>query len=501
MSYMRTLTIHVKQNDPLFPYAEKLTALANNLSNAARFRQRQLLTASGKVPALWTENEQDVVEELMETFPEVFRDGLENKGMYLNAYGHLEKLMRTVENPDYFADGFPRQCSQQILKQAARDMKSFVESLRAYQKSPESFTGKPQLPSYKRKGGHTTVLITNQDCTIKTIHGKWYAALPLNKKEPLPLGYPIRNARLKEVTITPDNGRYRFDFKFEVQEELPDLLPDSGRICAIDFGVDNLMAVTNNCDRPCLLYKGGAVKSVNQFYNKTIAKMVSEQMTATGKKFIPTAEYYAVTNFRNDKVNDYLHKCAKHLVSWCVENRIDTMVLGVNPLWKQEVKLGHVNNQKFVQLPITKLRLILKYLCEWNGIRYVEQEESYTSKASFLDTDPLPVYGKETETLAFSGKRRPTRYQGMYKKDGFRGLYTSGDGTVINSDLNGSANILRKAFPDAFHRGSTPNFQNVIVIKHPDAEAIKENRRQQLFVFRPVSHAKQKRQNRKALAS
>ncbi|WP_432626896.1 zinc ribbon domain-containing protein, partial [Brotaphodocola sp.] len=143
-------------------------------------------------------------------------------------------------------------------------------------------------------------------------------------------------------------------------------------------------------------------------------------------------------------------------------------------------------------------REIIQYLCEWNGIRCIEQEESYTSKASFPDHDPIPVYQKEDSTkYTFSGKRKPTRYAGIYKKDGFRGLYQTKNGMIINSDLNGSANILRKAYPQAFTGESLPCFENVFIIFHPDYENQKRNREKQLQANHLPSKSKQKRQRRK----
>lgn len=173
--------------------------------------------------------------------------------------------------------------------------------------------------------------------------------------------------------------------------------------------------------------------------------------------------------------------------------------MGVNRLWKQEVALGHENNQAFVQLPFFKLQETVRYLCAWNGIWCVEQEESYTSKASFRDMDDIPVYGcaDPGNPPSFSGRRRPYRYKGQHKKDGFRGLYVSADGTVINSDLNGSANILRKAFPDAFASGELPDFTKTVVIRHPEFESRRANRTKQLSVDRPPSRAKQKRERRR----
>ena len=178
-----------------------------------------------------------------------------------------------------------------------------------------------------------------------------------------------------------------------------------------------------------------------------------------------------------------------------VRGRIDTIVLGVNKYWKQEVNMGHVNNQNFVQIPFAYLRSIISYKASEHGISIIEQEESYTSKASFLDNDPIPVYKEGDDTKhTFSGKRKPTHYKGMYKKDGFRGLYISSDGTIINSDLNGSANILRKAIPDAFINGVKPNFNKVTIIKNADLEFVIMNQRVQVSKVRPfISKSKSKR--------
>ncbi|MBQ8994775.1 MAG: IS200/IS605 family accessory protein TnpB-related protein, partial [Oscillospiraceae bacterium] len=132
-----------------------------------------------------------------------------------------------------------------------------------------------------------------------------------------------------------------------------------------------------------------------------------------------------------------------------------------NPGWKQEVNMGKESNQKFVQIPFDKLKEILKYQGERNGIRILEQEESYTSKASFLDRDDIPNFGVES---VFSGVRTN------------RGSYRSKNGQMINADLNGSANILRKAFPGAFTENNVPDFKNIVVIKHPDEMLKQQNK-------------------------
>ena len=134
---------------------------------------------------------------------------------------------------------------------------------------------------------------------------------------------------------------------------------------------------------------------------------------------------------------DFFHKVAKHLVSWCVANRIGVLILGVNKFWNHESNIGHVNNQNFVQMPFYHLRQMPHYLCDRAGILCIDQEESYTSKASAIDRDDIPVWRKDnTEQYQFSGKRV------------HRGLYKTASGIRVNADLNGAANIGRKACPE-----------------------------------------------------
>jgi transposase len=154
--------------------------------------------------------------------------------------------------------------------------------------------------------------------------------------------------------------------------------------------------------------------------------------------------------------------------------------MGLNSDWKQKSNMSRTSNQNFIQVPFAYLRYCIEYLAQEHGILYITQEESYTSKASFLDNDPIPIYGNNDDIAVFSGQRAPIKYKGMYKKTGFRGLYQANNGTIINSDLNGSANILRKAFPKAFSEGQVPDFFNVIIIRNPDEQFILANRKKQL---------------------
>ena len=266
---------------------------------------------------------------------------------------------------------------------------------------------------------------------------------------------------------------------FDDEKETPVTRPPH-RMVGIDLGVDNTAAITNNLGLPCLLFKGGVLKSINQLYNKKMAAIQSEQTKGTDKKFVMTKKTHSLCVWRNNRIEDTINKIGSSIVAWCCDNDVDTIVIGHNTHWKQNANMGKKNNQTFVQLPLYKLILNITYRAERCGIRVINREESYTSKASFLDNDAIPTYGKNDEEYKFSGKRIK------------RGLYKAADGTVINADLNGSANILRKEFPDAF-ASHQPDFGNVIVIRHPDLENAKNNHKKQLAEPKTISKSKTKR--------
>ena len=287
------------------------------------------------------------------------------------------------------------------------------------------------------------------------------------------------------VYLTFDDGK-----PGPVMKEQPE------RICAIDFGVENLAAITNNVGLPCLLFKGRVLKSQNQWYNRRMANIASKQIIGTTDKFQPTPESQAVCVKRENQVTDFSRKLCKRIVDWCMENGIDTIVVGNNSGWKKKSDMGKKNNQEFVQLPFARIIQMLELKASQNGIRVIKQEESYTSKASYLDNDHIPVYGENDGDAVFSGKRKPHKYKGFRKKDGFRGLYTSKDGSVVNSDLNGSANIGRKALPELFT--GVVDFSSVTVIKHPDYDFRKENQKKQKANAKP-NKSKARRLEAKAL--
>ena len=208
----------------------------------------------------------------------------------------------------------------------------------------------------------------------------------------------------------------------------------------VDFGVDNIAAITTN-EGNSLLFKGNLVKAVNQYYNKERARRIS--IMTRGHETKRNATSHALMRqsmFRDNFMRDYMHKTSSRIVSFCIDHKVGTLVLGVNKLWKQNSVMSAKSNQSFVQIPFALLVFMITYKAERAGIKVVLQEESYTSKADFLAHDYIPVYGEDDTEAVFSGSRT------------HRGLYRSSTGVEINADLNAAANILRKALPDAFDK-------------------------------------------------
>ena len=473
--------ICVKPNSEFYAYFATITMLANNLRNATLYRVRQVLTMVEKPFGKLTANELEVYNEIDFALPlmgEKYKMPI--KGKQFLSYAFLEALMRVTNNQDFMTIALPKQTAQQVLKEVVGDMKGFYAGIRARKKNPSAFTGKPKLPGYGEKGGYHTAIFTNQDCVIYPVKNKpgcHEVKFPGIKKRMFISNMPICG-RLMQVTVTPSHGNFILSFIFNDGKEKPVTKPPH-RMVGIDLGVDNTAAITNNLGLPCLLFKGGVMKSINQLYNKKMAAIQSEQTKGTNKKFVMTDKAHRLCVWRNRRIDDAINKIGSSIIAWCCDNDIDTIVIGHNTHWKQNANMGKKNNQTFVQIPLYKLVKNITYRAERCGIRVIEREESYTSKASFLDNDAIHTYGK-VEDPKFSGKRIK------------RGLYKAADGTIINADLNGSANILRKEFSNAFVSHQL-DFRNVIVIRHPDLENAKRNREKQLAEPKSISKSKIKR--------
>lgn len=443
--------ISKKRYPELHAYFNGYALLARNLYNAALFRLRQTFTMKGKDRL--SANEQQVLDEIRLTM-EVKK--LRKPGRYLT-YSFLEKMMRAAGNPDFFA-GLPMQSAQEVLKAAIRSMKSWKEACQGYRADPSAYLGKPKMPKYKKPGIPVSLTYTNQDGIIyHRADGTSYLKLPKTS-----LTMEVRNIPdggiLKEVKAVPYHG----DFLVICTFACPDTsAPDALHACGIDLGVDNTAALVSS-NEYCLLYKGGDVKAMNQWYNKQMAALRSIAMKGHSPEeaaklgLLYTKQMDALARKRDLFLKDHLHKVSADIVRFCLDHGIGTIVIGVNKNWKQGCNIGHVNNQNLVQIPLATLRSMLRCKAEQEGLTVLEQEESFTSKADLTTMDEIPVYKKDHPQYRFSGKRTS------------RGLYCTHNGQVINADLNGAGNILRKAFPDIFKGADFSFLQDILVRNYRD---------------------------------
>ncbi|NJL56826.1 IS200/IS605 family element transposase accessory protein TnpB [bacterium] len=329
------------------------------------------------------------------------------------------------------AQSLPSNPAQQTLMSVTEAWKSFKE-LRAMHKRGELHF-KPKAPGYLKgsklfkvaypnSGGQKPKLIDGQlvfslGLTVK----RWFGIANFS----LPMPSNIDISVVKEFTILPKNGSFYLELSYEKQKRDHDL--DINQALSIDLGTaDNLAACVDTLGNS-LLIDANAMKAMNQLWNKKVATRQEGKPEAYWDGWLDR-----VTRKRNHQMRDGVNKAAKLIIDHCLKHGIGTLVIGWNEGFKSNANMGRLNNQKFVQMPLGKLKERLKQLCEINGIRFQETEEAYTSKASFLDGDSLPKFGEKPDGWKASGKRVK------------RGLYQSKDGSVINADLNGAANILRK---------------------------------------------------------
>jgi putative transposase len=343
---------------------------------------------------------------------------------YLN-YNRMADLMKSHEA----YKSLPAKISQQILMVLDRNWKSFFEATKEYSDTNSKFKGRPSLPKYKDKKKGRNLLVY----TIQAI-SKPGLKQGIIKLSGTSITFPsqVSPEQLCQVRIVPKCDSYVIEVIYAI-EDFPQSA--SNKIASIDLGLNNLAALTSNLvGFVPILVNGRYLKSVNQFLNKRKSHLQSK-LKGNRKT---SSRIQRLTRCRNQKIDNYLHRATRFIVKTLVSQRIGTLVIGKNERWKDEIEMGKQNNQNFLSVPHSRFISMLSYKCSKAGIMVVIREESYTSKASFLDNDLIPTYGEETETPRFSGRRVK------------RGLYKTSSGTVYNADVNGSYNILRKAFPNAF---------------------------------------------------
>jgi putative transposase len=390
----------INSNHIYYNECDKICLLSKNLYNYANYIVRQEFISTSKQK----------------------QEGLLEHAIYLN-YHEVRKLV--INQIDYIS--LPRKVSNQILMLLDKNWKSFFKSIKDYNVNPQKYLGRPKLPKYKdTKNGRFVTTYELGAISSKELKNN---IIKLSGTE---IKINTNQSNIKQCRIIPSNNQYVIEVLYKVDDTL--LKKDNNRLCAIDLGISNLATVVSNCKevKPFVI-NGKPLKSANQYYNKKKAKLQSKLEKRQNRK--SSKNLTKLTNKRNNIVDNFLHNSSRYIVNHLVSNEINTLIIGNNKNWKQEINIGKVNNQNFVNIPHSKFIDMLTYKCELRGIKVIITEESYTSKCSFLDLEEI----KKQENYA--GKRVK------------RGLFKSANGTLINADINGGYNILRKVFPNAFANG------------------------------------------------
>jgi putative transposase len=392
---MRLVERHViKRADPRFAAVDAAAFASKNLHNAANY---------------------------------IVRQSFIHEGIYLD-YHEMHRRMKDHEA----YQALPAKVAQWVLRILDKNWQSFFAALAGWEDDPLQFLGRPCLPRYKHKQQGRNLL-------VYTIQALSLPALRQGLIVPSMLGITVktRQTNVQQVRAIPRKGFYVVEVIYE-QAPIPAKIDPTLR-ASCDLGLDNLCTLA--ADKPGFvprIVNGRPVKSINQFYNKRRAELQS--LLGEAGEAHTSWRLERLTTRRTRRIDHYLHTASRRVIDLLMAEDIGTLCIGKNPLWKQEANMGRRNNQHFVSVPHARFIEMLAYKAELVGILVIVTEESYTSKASFLDLDPLPVYGM-ADNPTFSGKRVK------------RGLYRAANGRRINADVNGAYNILRKAVPDSFGQG------------------------------------------------
>jgi IS605 OrfB family transposase len=337
----------------------------------------------------------------------------------------LHKVLGT-ENQNLHYKAFYSDTAQQILTGVAESFKSFMGLLKGIKNG--TVTQRPKLPGYRQSG---MALVTFTGRSIKLKDGM--LRFPLGSKVKawfgldaffLPMPSNLDFKAIREYRILPRNGCFYLELIYKRESIQQNVNP--AKYLSVDHGIDNWLTCISNTGTSFII-DGKHLKSLNQGYNKRVAFLMEGKANGYWSKRLAS-----LTERRNRQMRDAVNKAARKVIHHCLKNQICTVIFGWNKGQKDSANMGKSTNQKFVQIPTARLKARIAQLCEQHGIKFVETEESYSSKASFVDKDFLPTFGEKPEGWTASGKRVK------------RGLYQTAQGWLINADCNGSANIARK---------------------------------------------------------
>ena len=398
MIVQRTETHVIKESHPIYRWIVEECLRSRNLYNKTLFIYRQAFTGN---------------HDKIEDYKSIIRHD-----KFISSFELVTQMIK-LKDVDYYAM-MKKNSGTQIVCQVDRVMKSWFAALKSYKKDPSKFRGRPRIPSYKKKGELNCLTYTYVDAKLQKD-----GTINIRRDIKLPIHTNLKN--LQQVRLVPKTGRIQVEIIYN--KEISGLKLDQTRAIGIDLGLNNLMAITSNIGNVSNLVNGRPLKSINQYYNKRKAYLMSllEKGGLKSSKRLRRLEMK-----RMMKIKDYLHKTSRRIVELMEQNNIGSCFIGHNKGWKQEVEMGKKNNQNFVSIPHSSLINMLRYKIEEKGGVLVELNEAYTSKCSFLDDEE--ICGHE-------------EYKGKRVK---RGLFLSENKKALNADINGSLNILKRGIGFSF---------------------------------------------------
>lgn len=346
-----------------------------------------------------------------------------NNGRYISKFDMFNLL---IDDDDYIAVGSTR-VARCVLRTLNANWISFFASIKDWKNNKSKYKGKPNLPKYLPKKGKFNAIFIDSSILKPTKKNK---GIGLSTTD-LRINTKIEYKNIVEINVKPlQTKKYKISISYKHEEEK--IKTNNDQYCSIDLGLNNLMTLTSNkTGLSPLIINGRPLKSINQYYNKKKA----EYQSKLPNKVYKSKRLNVLTEKRNNKINDYLHNASNYIIKHCLTNDLNTIIVGYNEGWKNEINIGKKNNQNFVNIPFERLVVMIDYKARKHGLNVKKQEESYTSKCSFLDDEDVKKHD------IYQGKRI------------IRGLFRSSNGSLINSDVNGSLNILKKAVPNAFADG------------------------------------------------
>lgn len=400
MSFVTRVETHfIKKSDPFYDWASEEFLLSRNLYNKTLYIYRQAFT--GK-------------HENIPDFIDIIKDD-----RFVGKFD-IQKRMVKLNDSDYRAM-HKNHSARQVISQVDTIWKAWFKALNAYKKNPSKFTGRPKMPKYKKEGVPNILIYDKEDARLQED-----GSINISKTVKIPVFTKI--TKLQEVRLIPSNNHIKVEIVY--RKEVDDKGLNKDNALGVDLGLNNLMAVTSNEGSISSLVNGRPLKAINHYYNKKKAHYTSI-LNKHGKKFSKRLKRLEAK--RMMKIKDYLHKASRRVVDMMIDNNIGTCVFGHNKGWKQEINLGKVTNQNFVQIPFNNLIQMVQYKIEDIGGEFIVKNEAYSSKCSFLDDEKI---GKKKN---YAGKRTK------------RGLFVTSNKKAINADINGSLNIIRlgtgKSFP------------------------------------------------------